>query len=93
MSKPGYANQEFWIRMLFMLVYWGVLNIALTVFGFLVIIATLVRFASKSEVSLLDQWVSSTGTFIKQTISFLSFTKDEKPFPFQSWPESDGRED
>lgn len=93
MSKPGYANQEFWIRMLFMLVYWGVLNIALTVFGFLVIITTLVRFASKCDTPSLSKWLSSTGEFIKQIVSFLSFSKEEKPFPFQPWPESNNRED
>lgn len=93
MSKPGYANQDFWIRMLFMLIYWGLLNIALTVFGFLVIITTLVRFGSKTELTSLNYWLSSTGVFIKQTISFLSFSKEEKPFPFQSWPEKDSRED
>lgn len=93
MNKPGYANQDFWIRMLFMLIYWGLLNIALTVFGFLVIITTLVRFGSKTELTSLNYWLSSTGVFIKQTISFLSFSKEEKPFPFQSWPEKDCRED
>lgn len=93
MNKPGYANQDFWIRMLFMLIYWGLLNIALTVFGFLVIITTLVRFGSKTELTSLNYWLSSTGVFIKQTISFLSFSKEEKPFPFQFWPEKDSRED
>lgn len=93
MSKPGYGNQEFWIRMLFMLIYWGLLNIALTVFGFLVIITTLVRFTSKSEAPTLNYWVTSVGGFIKQTISFLAFSSDEKPFPFQPWPESNNSED
>lgn len=93
MSKPGYASQEFWIRMVFMLIYWGLLNIALTVFGFLVIIATLVRFASKCDGSVVDGWLKSVGIFVRQTVSFLSFSTEEKPFPFQPWPESEQREE
>lgn len=93
MSKPGYASQGFWLRMLFMLIYWGLLNIALTLFGFLVIISTIVRFGSKSELSTLNYWTASMGEFIKQTIAFISFTSEEKPFPFQPWPEDVRRED
>lgn len=93
MSKPGYASQEFWIRMLFMLIYWGLLNIALTVFGFLIIIGVVVRFTSKCECSTLDTWLKTVGIFIKQTVSFLAFATEDKPFPFQPWPENNQREE
>ncbi|MBM6550190.1 DUF4389 domain-containing protein [Marinomonas ostreistagni] len=93
MNKPGYANQDFWIRMLFMLIYWGLLNIALTVFGFLVIIGAAVRLVCTCDVPTLDTWLTSVGGFIKQTISFLAFNTEEKPFPFQSWPQGNKRED
>jgi hypothetical protein len=33
MAKPGYADQGFWVRLVFMAVYWAVLNISLSVFG------------------------------------------------------------
>ncbi|MBJ7551898.1 DUF4389 domain-containing protein [Marinomonas ostreistagni] len=90
MNKPGYANQEFWIRLVFMLIYWCLLNLALTVFGFLVVITTIVKFASKCELSSLTYWVRSTGVFVKQIVSFLSFSTEEKPFPFQPWSDKDG---
>ena len=90
MNKPGYANQEFLIRLVFMLIYWCLLNLALTVFGFLVVITTIVKFASKCELSGLTYWVRSTGVFVKQIVSFLSFSTEEKPFPFQPWSDKDG---
>ena len=93
MNKPGYANQDFWIRIFFMLVYWGLLNIALTVFGCLILIGGAIRFVCKCPMPTVDTWLTSVGGFIKQTISFLSFETDGKPFPFQPWPQGTQRED
>ncbi len=42
MSKPGYTDQGFWLRLVFMLVYWVVLNIAVTVFGVLLVVVVVV---------------------------------------------------
>lgn len=91
MDKPGYADQGFWFRLFFMLVYWCLLNVALTLFGFLLIIVALIRFGSKSEPVTLGGWLRSIGAFIKQTVEFLGFNSEEKPFPFQPWPEGNDR--
>ncbi|RDL46032.1 DUF4389 domain-containing protein [Marinomonas piezotolerans] len=92
MGKPGYADQNYWIRILFMLIYWCLLNIALTLFGFLLIIVGVIRLGSKHEPVTLTSWLKSVGMFIKQIMSFLAFTTEEKPFPFQPWPESNDSE-
>ena len=87
MSKPGYSDQGFWFRLVFMLIYWLILNVLLTVFGVLLLIVTAFKLASKEQPEVLSGWLASVTTYIKQIVSFLSFEEEEKPFPFQPWPE------
>ncbi|TYL47733.1 DUF4389 domain-containing protein [Marinomonas sp. IMCC 4694] len=89
MSKPGYADQGFWFRMIFMLLYWVILNIAVTVFGFLLVLVSLIKLGSKHEPHTLSVWLKKMSGFIKQIFSFLSYETQEKPFPFQPWPQVD----
>lgn len=86
MAKPGYADQGFWLRLIFMLFYWAVLNISLTVFGILILVVSVIKLVSKYDVAMLVGWLTSVSMFIRQTCRFLSFEEDEKPFPFQPWP-------
>ena len=89
MSKPGYANQGFWFRVIFMFLYWVVLNIAITVFGVLLVIVGLLKLVMSSEPVTLSSWLKSVALFLGQIFSFLSFATEEKPFPFQPWPQVD----
>lgn len=93
MSKPGYADQGFWFRVIFMLIYWVVLNVAVTVFGVLLILVSLVKLGSKHEPVMLSSWLKAMAAFIGQIFSFLSFGSEEKPFPFQPWPQVDADEE
>jgi hypothetical protein len=86
MAKPGYADQGFWVRLVFMAVYWAVLNISLSVFGIALIILTIIRFGSQFEPKSLTDFVASLSNFISQTLSFVCFQTEEKPYPFQPWP-------
>ncbi|REG85796.1 DUF4389 domain-containing protein [Marinomonas pollencensis] len=92
MAKPGYANQSFWFRLIFMLFYWCVLNVAITVFGILVVVVSVVRLFTRSEPMTLSAWLRSLGVFMLQIIDFLAFNQEEKPFPFQPWPKGDKNE-
>lgn len=93
MKKPGYADQDFWIRLIFMIVFWAVLNIAMSVFGIALLLLTIVRFGSQYEFEILDKIVISTARFIGQIFEFLSFQTEEKPFPFQDWPTTEKASD
>ena len=87
MGKPGYVDQGYWFRILFMFIYWCLLNFAITLFGILLILVGAIRLGSKYEPVTLGIWLRSVGVFIKQTVSYLAFSTEEKPFPFQPWPE------
>ncbi|MGO3345443.1 MAG: DUF4389 domain-containing protein [Marinomonas sp.] len=86
MAKPGYTNQGFWFRLIFMLFYWCLLNVAITVFGILVIVVSVVKLASSYEPITISGWLRNMGVFIRQIFQFLSYDSEEKPFPFQPWP-------
>jgi fatty acid desaturase len=89
MSKPGYKDQSMWIRLVFMALYWGLINLAVCVFGFLLVIVTVIKLASRYEPYTLGGWLTSLSTFIQQSFRFLAFQTEEKPFPFQAWPNGD----
>ncbi|MEO9654623.1 DUF4389 domain-containing protein [Marinomonas sp.] len=93
MSKSGYAEQGFWFRLIFMLVYWALLNVAITVFGILLIIVSIIKFGSRHHPETLASWLRSVALFIQQTFEFLSYKSEDKPFPFQSWPQVDTDEE
>ena len=93
MKKPGYADQNFWIRLIFMMLFWTILNIALSVFGILLLILTIVRFGSQYQPDMLNSAVMSLARFISQIFSFISFQTERKPFPFQAWPTSTAEEE
>lgn len=92
MNKPGYADQDFWIRLIFMILFWAVLNIAISIFGIALLVLTIIRFGSQYEFPLLNSILVTTARFIGQIFDFLSFQTEEKPFPFQDWPESQQEE-
>lgn len=87
MSKPGYTDQGFWFRLIFMVLYWLVLNIAISVFGILVVLVCFMKLGSKHAPVTLAAWLGSVALFVRQIIDFLSFEEEEKPFPFQPWPQ------
>lgn len=89
MNKPGYSDQGFWVRMIYMLVYWFLLNISLTVFGFLLLLITIIRFGSQYSPNGLIDFQFKVTKFITQTLDFLTFKTEEKPYPFQPWPKAE----
>lgn len=87
MSKPGYADQGFWFRVIFMLLYWVVLNISVTIFGVLLVLVSLITLGSKHEPKTLSSWLKQMASFIQQIFWFMSYKTEEKPYPFQPWPQ------
>ena len=87
MSKPGYADQGFWFRVIFMLLYWVVLNISVTIFGVLLVLVSLIKLGSKHEPKTLSSWLKQMASFIQQIFCFMSYKTEEKPYPFQPWPQ------
>ncbi len=71
-----------------MMFFWAVLNIALSVFGILLLIMTVIRFGSQYKPDMLNNVIMSLANFIGQIFSFLSFQTEKKPFPFQMWPDA-----
>ncbi len=87
MSKPGYTKQSFWIRLVFMVLYWIIFNVALSVFGFLLLLMTIIRFGSQHKPESILTFQFNLTEFITETMAFLTFKTEEKPYPFKAWPQ------
>lgn len=82
----NWKTEEFWIRTFFVLVFYGILNVALLVTLVMAFGQWLSRLTSGEEVKPLQHWLSSLSLYIGQILLFITFQKDHKPFPFADWP-------
>jgi len=76
-----------WMRGLYILIFAVIFGVAEVVLWAVVIFQFLFTlFGGEPNVRLLA-FGRSLATFIYQIVSFLTFTSDERPFPFSPWPD------
>jgi len=85
--KDKLSVKEKWIRLIFMvifavLVYWIAFFIVMVIaaFQFLYIL-----FAGKSNRTLVP-FGASMSEYVYQIMQFLTYSSEERPFPFKPWP-------
>lgn len=89
----NWKTEGFWLHTVFILVFYGLLNLALFAVLVLAIGQWLSRFFSGEGVQPLQQWLSSLSIYINQLLRFITFQNLEKPFPFSDWPAVEDKED
>jgi cytoskeletal protein RodZ len=86
--KQNLTSQEKWIRFFFMVVFF-VINYFVQIFvGILALfqfITTLIKGNPNERVLVLGDSVSQ---FVYQIMSYLTYSTDERPYPFSEWPAS-----
>lgn len=80
-------SAEIWIRLAFMVVFAVMLKLAIIVLAALTVIQFLLALITGAPNGNLTQFGASTSRFVFQAWRYLSFASEEKPFPFQDWPE------
>jgi len=86
--KQNLTAAETWVRGLFILLFAFFLFIARVVTGAVVMIQFLFTVFSGQTNDNLRFFGSSLAQFIYQTLMFLTYNSDDKPFPFSAWPEA-----
>ncbi|MBE9504793.1 MAG: DUF4389 domain-containing protein [Proteobacteria bacterium] len=85
--KENIKNQSTWVRGLYMILFAVIYSIAKIV----VIAITVFQFAMMLFTGNCNERLLKLGqnvsTFIYQTMMFLMFNSEEKPYPFAPWPE------
>jgi hypothetical protein len=84
--KGNLKNAEVWMRLLYIVIFYlfyGAAKVVLFVMVIYQFLSTL--FTGKTNERLLD-FGRQLSEYIYQTVQFLSYTSDDKPFPFADWP-------
>ncbi len=86
--KNHLTSPDIWLRLVFMLVFAVLIQVAAAVMWVVVLAQFIfVLFSGKTNANL-KQFSASLATYIFQCWRFLSFNRDDKPYPFQDWPTS-----
>lgn len=85
--KSNLLSSKHWLRLVFMLLFAGLLQLAILVMWFVVTLQFVFSLITGKDNSKLRDFGHGLSTFIYQSLQFLSYNSDEKPFPFNDWPE------
>ncbi|MFI2810435.1 MULTISPECIES: DUF4389 domain-containing protein [Microbulbifer] len=87
--KKNITSGNHWMRLLYMVLFVVLLEIAGFVMLAVVILQFLFSILSGGPNDNLRRLGDQIASFVYQTLQFLVYNTEEKPFPFAEWPESD----
>ena len=85
--KSNLKNVNQWTRILYMILFAVIFNVASFVIGAVVLGQALFAILTGGQNDNVQKLASGLAQFIYEIVSFLTYTTEEKPFPFNSWPE------
>ncbi len=88
-SKAQPFSPATWRRGLFMLICAFLYNVAEIVVVAVAVLQFLFKLVTGEENSQLKLFGQGLSVFFYQTMQFLTFNSEEKPFPFTPWPSAD----
>ncbi|MBU3070308.1 DUF4389 domain-containing protein [Aestuariicella sp. G3-2] len=86
--KSNLLSSTHWLRLVFMVLFAVILQVAAAVMWVVVILQFLFSLFTGQNNDNLREFGHSLSVFIYQTWQFLSYNSEEKPYPFQDWPDS-----
>ena len=91
--KQNLTAAETWLRGLFILLFAFLLVVARIVTGAVVVIQFLFTVFTGQTNDNLRYFGASLAQFIFQTLLYVTYNSNDKPFPFSPWPEVEITED
>lgn len=86
--KSNLLSSKHWLRLVFMLLYAAVLQLASLVMWVVVAVQFLFSLITGEDNQHLRRFGHSLSTYIYDVLKFLCYSSEEKPFPFADWPVS-----
>ena len=83
--KHNLQDTNQWIRILYMVLFWGVLYFSMMVAGVLIFIQVLFALITGTENKNLRDFSADLIKYINQILLFLTYNEERKPFPFAVW--------
>ncbi len=84
--KSNLKSSKHWLRLVFMLIFAAILQLASIAMWMLVIAQFLFSLFTGEDNINLRKFGNSLSAYIFHTLKFLSYNSEEKPFPFSDWP-------
>lgn len=84
--KSNVLSANHWLRFAFMLLFAVFIQVAAAVMWVVVIVQFLFALLTGQVNENLRSFADSLSRFIFQTWRYLSYNTEEKPYPFQDWP-------
>ena len=91
-NKISLLNSNTWIRGAYMLLFGLLLVAARLVISIVVVVQFLFVLLVGADNQNLRNLGQGLGKWVYQTLMFLTFNSEEKPFPFDEWPAIDTSE-
>lgn len=88
--KTNITSGDHWLRLLYMVLFAVLLYFAGVVMVVVVVLQFLFALLSGNPNNNLRQFGESLSRYIFQALQFLTYSREEKPFPFSDWPASEG---
>ncbi|MDN3640039.1 DUF4389 domain-containing protein [Simiduia curdlanivorans] len=86
--KTNILKPDHWVRLLFMILFGLVLQVASIVVGVVVVLQFIFALITGKDNENLRQLGASLTAYIAQTLAFLTYNSEDKPFPFSDWPDA-----
>ena len=90
-SEPGSDNRDqrnsHWMRLLYLLLFGLAFQIVEPVIFLLAIVSFLFLIFMGSTPQQAVSFGASLATYVKEIILFLTFNREQAPWPFDSWPQ------
>lgn len=87
--KEKLGNTDVWSRGLYMLLFILILGLTKFVVGVVVLFQFLTNLFTGSCNDRLTDFGQRLAQYLSQTVLFLCYSTEEKPFPFSDWPTSE----
>lgn len=84
--KSNLSSSKHWLRLVFMLLFAAVLQLASLVMWILVAVQFVFSLITGEDNPHLRRFGHSLSTYIYDVLKFLCYSSEEKPFPFADWP-------
>lgn len=84
--KSNLTSSKHWLRLVFMLLFAAILQLASLVMWILVAVQFVFSLITGEDNQHLRRFGHSLSTYIYDVLKFLCYSSEEKPFPFADWP-------
>jgi len=84
--KDNLQSESFWLRSLFMLLFFIVYRIVDLVVLLVAVCQWFYVLLTGDANASLSRFAGGLANYVAQIINYLSYNSEEKPFPFNDWP-------